>query len=137
MTASVEVEPRAAPDLFDRMFEPSVYAVIAVNAVVSVWSLLDSEHEEVFEPIHQSLMVFFTLEMLIRFIRCGCKPKLFLSNKWNVFDLTLVLLGLLPMLGVGVIGLRLIRIARLARIAHSVRHVSTLRVAHITHLFKE
>jgi hypothetical protein len=137
MTAISEVQPRAAGDVFDRWFEPTVFAVIAVNAVVSVWSLIDSDHEEMFEPIHQGLMVFFAAEILIRFARVNCNPRRFFASKWNVFDLTLVIVGLLPMLGVGVIGVRLVRIARLARIMHSMRHVTTLRLIHITRLFKE
>jgi voltage-gated sodium channel len=128
-----EDQPRVA--LFDRWFEPAVFAVIAVNTIVTAWSLLDQQHEEVFEPMHQGLMVFFATEILIRFVQVSCSPRRFIANKWNVFDLSLVVVGLLPMLGVGVVGLRLLRIARLARIMHSMRHASTLRL--VTHLFKE
>jgi hypothetical protein len=135
MTSTTEDQPRSAA-VFDRWFEPTVFGVIAVNAAVTVWSLLDEQHEEIFEPMHQGLMVFFAAEILIRYAQVRFNVRRFLSNRWNVFDLTLVLIGLLPMLGVGVVGLRLLRIARLARIAHSVRHASTLRIAHLTHLFK-
>jgi voltage-gated sodium channel len=134
MTTAEEVEPRVA--MFDRWFEPTVFGVIAVNAAVTVWSLLDEQHEEIFEPMHQGLMVFFAAEILIRYAQVRFNVRRFFRNPWNVFDLTLVLVGLLPALGVGVVGLRLLRIARLARIAHSVRHASTLRLAHLTHLFK-
>lgn len=123
-------DPRG--DWFDRWFEPSVYLVIAVNAIVTIWSLADSEHEAVFEPVHQGLMVFFAAEMLLRYIRTAPpRPKNFLSDKWNCFDLSLVVVGLLPMLGVGMVGLRMLRVARMARILHSARHASTLRIAHL------
>ena len=134
MTATVE-EARAAP--FDRWFEPTVWVMILANAGVTAWAFADEEHEWLIEPLHRGFGIFFTIEILIRLGQVNFNPRRFAGNRWNLFDLTLVLLSMLPALGVSVIGARLIRLARVARVFHSVRHLSTLRVARIIHLFKE
>lgn len=136
MTTLAEVEPRSHREVFDHWFERTVLIAILLNPGLLAWSLLDDAHEDMIETVHQGFLILFTAEMVIRFAEVGFSPKRFLKDPWNDFDLTLIALSWLPVIGGGVFGLRLLQLARFARIFHAMRHLSTLRIARMVHLFK-
>ncbi len=107
-------------------FERLVLAIIGLNAVVLVASLIIDGHEHLFEMLHNAILMFFVLEMVVRLRDVGWRPREFLASRWNAFDSAVVALSLLPVFGPGT---TLLRLARLSRLVHLLRHISHLRLA--------
>lgn len=105
-------------------FEHAVTGVIAVNSVLLVWELFD--HNEVTEHIESACLLFFLVELVVRWRRHQWNPLRFLRNPWNAFDVVVILAALLPLVGADS---SLLRLARLSRAVHWLRHVSHLRLA--------
>lgn len=61
------------------------------------------------------ITVFFTIEIVIRFLASD-GPKKFFSNGWNIFDTLIVIGSLIPAGGAGVLIARLLRIFRVLRL---------------------
>jgi voltage-gated sodium channel len=104
-------------------FEAVVPAAILANSVVLGWGWIDHAHDVAAERIDTCFLVFFLVELAVRLRRAGWR---WLAQPWNLFDATVILLALLPIVGEGITVLRL---ARLARILHLGRHISHLRIA--------
>lgn len=107
------------------LFERAVRVAIVANTAVLVASFVDDTHEQLWEPVHTGFLMFFAVEIAVRFAGAGYSARRFLSDRWNCIDAAVVGLSLLPVLGVGV---TLLRVARLARVVHTLRHASGLRV---------
>ena len=97
-------------------FEQVVTVVIVANFTVWAVSLLDHGHEPLYATVETGCLIFFEGEMIARLREHG---RQFFRSGWHVFDLAVVLLALLPVLGVDV---ALLRVARLARLFHLARH---------------
>ncbi|GIG56886.1 hypothetical protein Lfu02_12580 [Longispora fulva] len=103
-------------------------AVIVLNAIVlavETYQTAVAAAGPVLEVLDTACLTFFVLELLIRFVACGGRPRDFFSNPWNVFDLVVVLLAFTP-------GIRenatLLRLARLARVLRVIRIFPTMRI---------
>lgn len=109
-------------------FDQVVLAAIVANTAVLIWGFVDDAHEEIIERMHTGFLVFFCIELIVRYRQAG-STRAFLRNGWNVFDTVVISLAMLPMLMPlgGTTFMRITRIARFARIMHSLRHVSHLR----------
>jgi voltage-gated sodium channel len=118
-------------------FDKVVLAAIAANTAVLVWGWCDSAHEELIEPVHTGFLVFFTVELALRYRAAG-SLRAFCRSGWNVFDTVVIGLALLPVLMPlgGTTFMRVTRVARFARVVHSLRHVSHLRVLDVLRLRK-
>jgi len=94
---------------------------IAVNCGVLAWSLVPDAPEYLLEPAHDALVAFFAVEVAVRIVRArGLR-----GDRWLQFDLGVILVSLMPMLGVDA---TLLRAARLARLVHLSKHVTHLRL---------
>ena len=99
-------------------------SVIVVNAIIAVCSEIDHTYEHVWMLGEAACLIFFGVEMAIKIRQ---QRSRFWRSKWNVFDLTVVVLAALPMLMFGT-DLGILRVARLARLFHLGRHISGLRL---------
>lgn len=75
-----------------------------------------------FYVINTVIRFIFLAEILMRFIAEWNRPKDFFSNRWNLFDLSLVVGSFLP-LGNFPLILRILRLARFAKILQKERHL--------------
>jgi hypothetical protein len=107
-------------------FDQVVAAVIVLNTVVLVASLIVDGHESLFEVVHNSILAFFVVELAVRFRRAGWRS--FFIGRWNCFDAAVIALSTLPVLGVDA---SLLRVARMARMVHLMRHASHLRLSRL------
>jgi hypothetical protein len=91
------------------------FAIVA-NTVMWLYGLCDDTHEAVMERCHVALLALFVIEvvMLLHTQRLH-----YFTSPWSCFDLMVIVLSLLPMLGVDA---SVLRVARLARMVHLGRH---------------
>ena len=101
-----------------------VNTVILLNLAIAVCSEVDRPHEEVWAVVESACLVFFGIEMLAKL---HAERRAFWRSRWNLFDLTVIVLAALPLLVVGA-DLGVLRVARVARLFHLGRHVSNLRL---------
>jgi hypothetical protein len=104
-------------------FDRVALGAILTNTVVLGWSWLDHTHAVTLERVDTCFLVFFLVEILARLRRAGWR---WLAQPWNLFDTTIILLALLPVLGDSI---TILRMARAAKLVHLGRHISLLRAA--------
>jgi voltage-gated sodium channel len=104
-------------------FDRVALGAILTNTVVLGWSWLDHAHAVTLERVDTCFLVFFLIEIVARLRRAGWR---WLAQPWNLFDATIILLALLPVLGDSI---TILRMARAAKVVHLGRHISLLRAA--------
>lgn len=120
-------------------FELFITGIILLNSVlIGVETYTDNLTVKM---IQQGILYIFTFEILMRFIAAK-SVKEFFCDGWNVFDLTLVLIGYIPetlfasasmMTALRV--LRVFRILRLLRAAKEIKLIVTVLVKSMTSMF--
>jgi Ion transport protein len=125
---------RPRPENARFSFDHVVSAVISVNAAILLWGLADQADREIADRFEYACLVFFAIELVVRFRRCRWRPGVFLRQPWVIFDVIVLTLALVP-LPVNAGMLRLARLGRLARLVHIgrhtihlTRHLSSLRL---------
>lgn len=123
----------------NRWFELSIMLVIIVNSVlIGVETYTDNA---TIKLVQQIILGIFTVEILIRFIAAD-SIKSFFTDGWNIFDLTLVVIGYIPealipnaqmMMGLRV--LRVFRVLRLLRAAKEIKLIMTVLVKSLSAMF--
>jgi len=105
----------------NKHFQNCTTALIIVNFIVLVFSTRG--HDTTF--IENAILMYFTAEVTAKIIAYGWKA--FWNNPWNKFDFTIVVVGIIPLLGVplpsGASGLRAIRILRLIGVIPAFRDI--------------
>jgi voltage-gated sodium channel len=100
-------------------FQTLIIIVILLNAVVLGLETYDSVDESIGGLLHTLNDVFlavFTVEIAIRVLAFGRRPRDFFGNGWNVFDFVVVGMAYLPFVRESVTLLRLARLLRIARL---------------------
>ena len=120
-------------------FELFITGIIILNSVlIGVETYTDNLTVKM---IQQGILYIFTFEILMRFIAAK-SIKEFFCDGWNVFDLTLVLIGYIPetlfasasmMTALRV--LRVFRILRLLRTSKEIKLIVTVLVKSMTSMF--
>ena len=124
---------------YNKGFELFITGIIILNSVlIGVETYTDNLTVKM---IQQGILYIFTLEILMRFIAAK-SIKEFFCDGWNVFDLTLVLIGYIPetlfasasmMTALRV--LRVFRILRLLRTSKEIKLIVTVLVKSMTSMF--
>ena len=123
----------------NKEFELFITGIIILNSVlIGVETYTDNLTVKM---IQQGILYIFTFEILMRFIAAK-NIKEFFCDGWNVFDLTLVLIGYIPetlfasasmMTALRV--LRVFRILRLLRASKEIKLIVTVLVKSMTSMF--
>lgn len=124
---------------YNKGFELFITGIIILNSVlIGVETYTDNLTVMM---IQQGILYIFTFEILLRFIAAR-SIKEFFCDGWNVFDLTLVLIGYIPetlfasasmMTALRV--LRVFRILRLLRTSKEIKLIVTVLVKSMTSMF--
>lgn len=124
---------------YNKGFELFITGIIILNSVlIGVETYTD---DLTVKMIQQGILYIFTFEILLRFIAAK-SIKEFFCDGWNVFDLTLVLIGYIPetlfasasmMTALRV--LRVFRILRLLRTSKEIKLIVTVLVKSMTSMF--
>lgn len=124
---------------YNKGFDLFITGIIILNSVlIGVETYTDNLTVKM---IQQGILYIFTFEILMRFIAAR-SIKEFFCDGWNVFDLTLVLIGYIPetlfasasmMTALRV--LRVFRILRLLRTSKEIKLIVTVLVKSMTSMF--
>ena len=124
---------------YNKGFELFITGIIILNSVlIGVETYTDNLTVKM---IQQGILYIFTFEILLRFIAAK-SIKEFFCDGWNVFDLTLVLIGYIPetlfasasmMTALRV--LRVFRILRLLRTSKEIKLIVTVLAKSMTSMF--
>ena len=123
----------------NKWFEITIIAVILVNSVLIGVETYTTNHT--IEIVQHIILGIFTVEIILRYIAAdGIKD--FFTNGWNVFDLSLVLIGYIPesvmpnasmMMAVRV--LRVFRVLRLLRTSKELKIIITVLMRSFSAMF--
>ncbi|MBQ3750042.1 MAG: ion transporter [Bacteroidales bacterium] len=114
----------------NRYFEWAITMVILVNAILI--GVETKTRIPAVEAVQKIILGIFTVEILLRFVARD-SVKEFFSNGWNIFDLSLVLIGYIPealfanasaMMAIRV--LRVFRVMRLLRVGKEIKMITTV-----------
>lgn len=114
----------------NRYFEWMITAIILVNAILIGIEL--NVRNPTIELIQKIILLIFTIEILLRFMARE-SVKAFFSTGWNIFDLSLVLIGFIPetlfanasaMMAIRV--LRVLRVLRLLRAGKEIKMITSV-----------
>ncbi|MEU5806200.1 ion transporter [Streptomyces sp. HUAS TT3] len=113
-------------------FGAGVLALILCNAV-----LLGAETYHGFADTHRELLAgaenlflsLFAVELAVRAVACADRPKAFLRDPWNLFDLAVLLAAFLPLIRENTSVLRLLRLSRVLRTARFLPQLRVLLIA--------
>lgn len=124
---------------YSKWFEITITIVIIVNSVlIGVETYTDNATIKLIQSI---ILGIFTVEIIMRFIAAD-SVKSFFKDGWNIFDLSLVLIGYIPaslagnassMMALRV--LRVFRILRLLRAAKEIKLIMTVLVKSMSAMF--
>lgn len=122
-----------------RWFEFVIIAVILVNSILIGVETYTGNHTV--KLVQEVILGIFTIEIILRFIAAD-SIKSFFTDGWNIFDLTLVIIGYVPetmipdasmMMGLRV--LRVFRLLRLLRTAKEIKVIVTVLIRSFTAMF--
>ncbi|MBQ3636712.1 MAG: ion transporter [Bacteroidales bacterium] len=111
----------------NKTFEFAITFVILLNAVlIGVETYTDNVTVKLIQDI---ILYIYTVEILIRFVAANSLKKFF-TNGWNIFDLTLVLIGYIPDSlaedSASLMSLRLLRVFRVLRLLRSAKELQLI-----------
>lgn len=114
----------------NRAFEFAIIAVIIVNsAFIGVETY---GYNAIIATLQKVILGVFTIEILLRYIAAD-GVKAFFSNGWNIFDLTLVLIGYIPESifsgSSWVLAIRVVRVFRVLRLLRTLKEVKLIITA--------
>ncbi len=124
----VKIEEFSAKVVSSRSFELFISIVILLNSfLIGVQTTSNSSGIEFIQKI---ILYIFTFEIAIRAIAAKTAKKFFGSG-WNIFDLSLVLIGWLPVSIAGdnaaaLIALRVLRVFRVLRLLRSAKELKLI-----------
>lgn len=106
------------------LFQATIFfTIIAASILVGLetYESFALQHALAFEIANTVVLWVFVVEITLRLLAHGRKPWEFFCDGWNLFDLTIVVIMLLPLHSEFFAVLRLVRIVRLLRVARSIR----------------
>lgn len=111
----------------NKFFELSIIAVILANSVlIGVETYTDNPTIKLIQEI---ILGIFTVEILLRFIAAD-NIKSFFKEGWNIFDLTLVIIGYIPETMVAnasmMMALRVLRVFRVLRLLRTAKEIKVI-----------
>lgn len=134
-----KIKELAALIAYNKCFELFITGIILVNSILI--GVETYTNNTTIQMIQQIILYIFTIEIILRFIAAdGIKD--FFSGGWNIFDLSLVLIGYIPetlfanasmMTALRV--LRVFRILRLLRTAKEIKLIVTVLIKSMTSMF--
>lgn len=110
-----------------RWFELGITAIIIINSVLIGVETYTAD--PTIKLIQTIILGIFTFEILMRFIAAD-SVKAFFTDGWNIFDLTLVLIGYIPETifanASAMMALRVVRVFRVLRLLRATKEIKVM-----------
>lgn len=111
----------------NHVFELSITAIIIINSVLI--GVETYTNDLVIQSIQKIILGIFTAEIIVRFIAAD-SIKSFFKDGWNLFDLSLVIIGYLPenliANGAAMTSLRVLRVFRVLRLLRASKEIKLI-----------
>lgn len=111
----------------NKWFELSIMIIILLNSVLIGVELYTND--ETIKLIQSIILGIFTIEIIIRFIAADSVLDFF-KDGWNLFDLSLVVIGYIPTTivsnGATLMALRVLRVFRILRLLRAAKEVKLI-----------
>ena len=111
----------------NRIFEWVISIVIVVNSILI--GVEFTNHSPVIATIQAVILGIFTIEIIMRYIASDSNKEFF-SGGWNIFDLSLVIIGYIPasLFGGGsmMMAMRILRVFRVLRLLRSAKELKLI-----------
>ena len=111
----------------NKYFELGITFIIILNSILIGVEL--SNKSTTIQHIQNIILAIFTFEIIVRYIAAD-GVKVFFKSGWNVFDLSLVILGYIPesLFGEGsaMMALRVLRVFRVLRLLRSAKEIKLI-----------
>lgn len=111
----------------NRIFEFTITGIIILNSILI--GVETYEFNPVIHRIQQVILGIFTFEIVVRFVAAK-SIRSFFSDGWNIFDLSLVIIGYIPVGvfggGSGIMALRVLRVFRVLRLLRSSKELKLI-----------
>lgn len=111
----------------NKFFEWSISTIIVINSILIGVEL--SNHNPTITNIQTIILGIFTLEILMRYIASESNKEFF-TGGWNIFDLSLVIIGYIPasLFGGGsmMMAIRILRVFRVLRLLRSAKELKLI-----------
>ncbi len=129
MTTNIEDPPLSRQEKLQRVvesdgFNNAIIAIIILNVIALIMSsseTLSGEFSEIFVGIHKISLAIFAAEMVVKLYAYRGE---FFRSAWNIFDLVIVIVALVPAIG-NMSMLRLVRVARALRLVSAYRKLNS------------
>lgn len=123
----------------NKLFELAIIAVIIINSILI--GVETYYNDDTIRTVQKLILGIFTIEIILRYIAAD-GIKNFITNGWNLFDLSLVLIGYIPetmfsdastMMALRV--LRVFRVLRLLRTSKELKVIITVLMRSFSSMF--
>ncbi len=113
--------------VYGKPFDHFITIVILINSVlIGVQTTVENPTIDLIQTI---ILYIFTIEVVLRFIAAG-NVKDFFRSGWNVFDLSLVIIGWIPASiagnGASMMALRVLRVFRVLRLLRTANEIKLI-----------
>jgi voltage-gated sodium channel len=106
-----------------RWFEPAMIALILFNAVLIGLETSPSivkTHGDLLHRLNDAILVVFILEAVMKITAAAPRYRDYFCSGWNLFDLAIIVLSLIPATGEFALVARMIRVLRVLRLISAV-----------------
>ncbi|MFL2939106.1 MAG: ion transporter [Opitutales bacterium] len=108
-----------------------IFVILMAGVLVGLqtYKSFYAENEIIFNIIDKSILIIFTLEVIIKILAEGNKPFNFFRSGWNIFDFTIVVLCLgEPFFAESAVFLPVLRLIRVLRVLRLVTAIPKLQL---------
>jgi len=103
--------------------------IILAGALVGCSTDKTMAKDELFNTLQHLVLIIFVIECIVKLVADIPKPWLYFFDYWNVFDFTIVLVGVLGLIfPIGGSFVMVIRLFRLARVFKMFKQIQQLRI---------
>ena len=111
----------------NHVFELGIIAIIIINSILI--GVETYTNNETIQAVQKFILGIFTAEIIVRFIAAD-SIKSFFKDGWNLFDLSLVIIGYLPenliANGAAMTSLRVLRVFRVLRLLRASKEIKLI-----------
>ena len=107
-----------------KLFDRAIMAIVIGNSLLLGLRTAPSvveEYGEWMELVNEAVLVVFIVEAILKMVALAPRSHRYFQDGWNIFDFSVIVLGLIPVTGEFALIFRLLRIVRLVSVIKELR----------------
>ena len=129
------VRPEGAPSRLKQFVESDEFNMFMMGTIILAGALVGCStsetlaEDELFKTLQHLVLIIFIIECVVKLVADIPKPWLYFYDYWNIFDFSIVLVGVLGLIfPIGGSFVLVIRLFRLARVFKMFKQIQQLRI---------